>query len=80
MSSLQKVLERNTPRTWLVERRHEVELSLRDEEGFHVLIGRSEDWSPRVYVRLITDLFEKITLWDLKVEEATVTERSRPVL
>jgi hypothetical protein len=46
-------------RTWLVERRHDVELSLRDEEGFHVLIGRGEDWSPRVYVRLITDLFQR---------------------
>ena len=28
------------------------------------------------HLALITDLFERITLWDLKVEEATVNERS----
>jgi Type III restriction enzyme, res subunit len=45
-------------RQWLAERRLDVELSDEAHEGFHVLNGRGADWSPRVYVSMLTDLFQ----------------------
>ena len=46
---------------WLEERGMFVELtrSTRDEDGFCVITGSGKDWCPRVYVELITDLFQR---------------------
>jgi hypothetical protein len=46
-------------REWLVSEKYEVELSLQPEAGFHVLVGRGRDWCPRVYVELLTELFQR---------------------
>jgi superfamily II DNA or RNA helicase len=43
---------------WLATEGYEVELELGEEDGFHVIRGRGSDWCPRVYVALITDLFQ----------------------
>ena len=46
---------------WLEERSMFVELarSTRDDDGFCVVTGSGKDWCPRVYVELITDLFQQ---------------------
>lgn len=44
---------------WLNAKRLDVKLSLDEEQGFRVLIGQGADWCPRVYVALITDLFQQ---------------------
>ncbi|MFW6162486.1 MAG: DEAD/DEAH box helicase family protein, partial [Planctomycetota bacterium] len=44
---------------WLAARGLDVELVFGGEEGFHLLRGRGADWCPRVYVALITDLFQR---------------------
>ncbi len=36
-----------------------VELEAGEESGFHVISGRGRDWCPRVYVAMITDLFQQ---------------------
>jgi hypothetical protein len=36
-----------------------VQLEGGEEAGFHVINGRGRDWCPRVYVALITDLFQR---------------------
>ena len=46
-------------KVWLREGGYQVELVFSEEEGFHVLTGRGADWCPRVYVALITELFQK---------------------
>ena len=46
-------------RAWLKEEGCEVELSMTEEAGFHVVVGRGGDWCPRVYVELITELFQR---------------------
>ncbi len=43
---------------WLAKEGHQVELEFGEEEGFHVLRGKGSDWCPRVYVAMITDLFQ----------------------
>lgn len=43
---------------WLVQEGYEVELEFGEEDGFHVICGKGSDWCPRVYVALITDLFQ----------------------
>lgn len=43
---------------WLAREGFEVELESGEEEGFHIIRGRGSDWCPRVYVALITDLFQ----------------------
>lgn len=43
---------------WLAREGFEVELEFGEEDGFHVIRGRGSDWCPRVYVALITDLFQ----------------------
>jgi hypothetical protein len=43
---------------WLKTRGYEVELEFGQEEGFHTINGKGADWCPRVYVALITDLFQ----------------------
>ncbi len=47
-----------TAQQWLAKEGYEVELELGEEDGFHVIRGRGRDWCPRVYVALITDLFQ----------------------
>lgn len=46
---------------WLESRGMFVELTrnTRDEDGFCVITGSGKDWCPRVYVELITDLFQQ---------------------
>ena len=44
---------------WLAENGYEVELTFGEEEGFHVINGKGADWCPRVYVAMITDLFQR---------------------
>ena len=44
---------------WLGAQGLDVELVFSEEQGFHVLRGRGGDWCPRVYVALITDLFQR---------------------
>jgi len=43
---------------WLAKEGYQVELEFGEEEGFHVLRGKGSDWCPRVYVAMITDLFQ----------------------
>ena len=45
-------------RQWLADEGYEVELESGEEDGFHVIRGKGSDWCPRVYVALITDLFQ----------------------
>lgn len=45
--------------TWLAEGGYDVKLSYSEEEGFHVVNGSGKDWSPRVYVEMITELFQR---------------------
>lgn len=45
-------------RAWLAERHHAVELSIRAEEGFGLVQGSGRDWCPRVYVGMVTELFQ----------------------
>jgi superfamily II DNA or RNA helicase len=45
--------------TWLRENGFQVELSFGEEDGFHVINGKGSDWCPRVYVELITELFQR---------------------
>jgi superfamily II DNA or RNA helicase len=44
---------------WLQEEKYEVELQLGEEAGFHALSGRGRDWTPRVYVEMITEMFQR---------------------
>ena len=44
---------------WLADEGYEVELAMTEEAGFHVVVGRGGDWCPRVYVELITELFQR---------------------
>ena len=50
---------RHTARTWLEHRGVAVELTEERYDGFHRLLGGGRDWSPRLYVALITDLFHE---------------------
>jgi hypothetical protein len=43
---------------WLARRGIDVQLQFAEEQGFKVLAGRGSDWCPRVYVTLITELFQ----------------------
>ena len=44
---------------WLQAGGYQVELQLGQEEGFHSINGRGGDWCPRVYIEMITDLFQR---------------------
>jgi len=50
---------REAAERWLIEGGYEVTLSYGEEIGFHVVKGRGADWAPRVYVEMITDLFQQ---------------------
>ncbi len=44
---------------WLTAGGHEVVLNAVSRGGFHELRGKGRDWCPRVYVGLITELFQR---------------------
>lgn len=46
-------------RQWLERNGLQVELADRPQDGFHVIVGSGSDWCPRVYVEMITDLFQQ---------------------
>ncbi|MFK8110889.1 MAG: DEAD/DEAH box helicase [Rubripirellula sp.] len=46
-------------RQWLSDRSKTVELSQSNEGSFSIVTGRGGDWCPRVYVEMITDLFQR---------------------
>jgi hypothetical protein len=46
-------------KTWLAAQGLDIELSYTEEDGFFVLDGRGDAWCPRVYVRMITELFQQ---------------------
>ncbi|QDT26667.1 Type III restriction enzyme, res subunit [Gimesia panareensis] len=52
-------LLQKTAEQWLADRQIDVTLSLQPYDGFHVLNGSGSQWSPRVYVEMITDLFQQ---------------------
>jgi len=44
---------------WLDEKQYRAELEYRKRDGFSQLTGRGVDWSPRVYIQLVTELFQR---------------------
>ncbi len=44
--------------SWLSARGLNVAIDFSDEDGFRIMNGRGRDWSPRVYVEMITELFQ----------------------
>jgi len=44
---------------WLKAEKYQVELELGQDEGFQALRGRGRDWAPRVYVEMITEMFQR---------------------
>ena len=50
---------RQAARTWLTQRGTSVELTDERHDGFHRIQGSGRDWGPRLYVSLITDLFQE---------------------
>ena len=44
---------------WLAKEKYQVELELGKDEGFRALRGRGKDWTPRVYVEMITEMFQR---------------------
>jgi hypothetical protein len=44
---------------WLLDHGYDVELTFGAESGFHVVDGQGADWTPRVYVEMITELFQR---------------------
>ncbi|WP_425615232.1 DEAD/DEAH box helicase [Anatilimnocola sp. NA78] len=44
---------------WLAAEKYQVELELGQDEGFQALRGRGRDWAPRVYVEMITEMFQR---------------------
>lgn len=46
-------------RHWLAEHNFEVELTLHEEGSFFVVSGTGRDWCPRVYIQMVTHLFQE---------------------
>ncbi len=44
---------------WLAASGYRVDLEFTEVDGFHQLNGRGADWCPRVYVSMITELFQQ---------------------
>ncbi|WDI44712.1 DEAD/DEAH box helicase [Bremerella sp. P1] len=44
---------------WLANAGYDATLTFDAEVGFHVVSGSGRDWCPRVYVEMITDLFQR---------------------
>ena len=49
----------NASRSWLSERNLNVELTSKPVLEFRQIIGKGRDWSPRVYIEMITALFQQ---------------------
>ena len=49
----------NASRSWLSERNLRVELTSKPVLEFRQIIGKGRDWSPRVYIEMITALFQQ---------------------
>ncbi len=45
-------------REWLVARSLQVELESRNVADFHQIVGSGSDWAPRVYVEMVTEIFQ----------------------
>lgn len=45
-------------RHWLTQHNHDVQLELEEEDGFFVVSGKGRDWCPRVYIQMVTHLFQ----------------------
>ena len=43
---------------WLRDNDYDVALEFHERDGFHQLVGSGADWSPRVYVHIVTELFQ----------------------
>ena len=43
---------------WLQQNNFDVQLELQDERTFHVVRGTGSDWCPRVYIQMVTQLFQ----------------------
>ncbi len=43
---------------WLQQHNCDVELEFQDEGTFHIVKGRGTDWCPRVYIQMVTQLFQ----------------------
>ncbi len=43
---------------WLLQNDCNVQLEFQDEETFHVVHGSGADWCPRVYIQMVTQLFQ----------------------
>jgi len=54
-----KPLFRDAADHWLSERGLDVELDFGEQSGFHVVSAHGGDWCPRVYVALVTELFQR---------------------
>ncbi|MHC4251259.1 MAG: DEAD/DEAH box helicase, partial [Planctomycetota bacterium] len=46
-------------KSWLSGRGLDIELGYDEEAGFNILFGRGGQWRPRVYVEMITELFQR---------------------
>jgi len=46
---------------WLAEQGFDVRLDFAEQDGFHLINGSGRDWCPRVYVAMITELFQRGT-------------------
>ena len=46
-------------RQWLSANKFSVDFVWHELEGFHILSGKGGDWCPRVYVEMITELFQQ---------------------
>ena len=44
---------------WLTEHNFQVELTLHGEGSFFVVSGKGRDWCPRVYIQMVTHLFQE---------------------
>ena len=43
---------------WLAANAYDVDLTLEDKTLFHVVSGAGKDWCPRVYIQMVTQLFQ----------------------
>ncbi len=48
----------NAARHWLASNKYSVDFEWREKAGFYNLLGKGGDWCPRVYVEMITELFQ----------------------
>jgi len=46
-------------KNWLKENQCQAKLNFEPRQGYHVVTGQGRDWCPRVYVQMITELFQQ---------------------